>query len=267
MRKGQFWGALVARAGIYPLAGLDRLGQLRADLEQVADDAEIGDLEDRGFLVLVHRDDRLRRLHAGAVLDGAGDAQRDVQLRRHGLTGLADLELARVVTRVDRGAGGTDGTAQRVGQLFDDREAVGAADTATTGDHDAGLGELGTVTGDGGLALGDLGRVLGLGRDLDVDDLAGTVGRRGLDRARTHRDHRGVTGDLGLDGEGATEDAVDAHGAFADLDDVDQQARADTRGQAGGDFLAVGVGGDDDAGVGVADSASPASTSTTGVTR
>src|SRR5689334_22457968 len=29
------------------LAGLDRLGQLRCDLEQIADDAEVGDLEDR----------------------------------------------------------------------------------------------------------------------------------------------------------------------------------------------------------------------------
>src|SRR4029077_10103862 len=85
------------------LAGLDRLGQLRRDLEQVADDAEVGDLEDGRLFVLVHRDDRLRRLHSGAVLDRPGDTQRDVQLRRHGLTGLADLELARVVARVDRG--------------------------------------------------------------------------------------------------------------------------------------------------------------------
>ena len=77
------------------LAGLDRVGQLRGDLEQVADDAEVGDLEDRRLRILVDRDDRLGRLHAGPVLDGAGDAQRDVQLRRHGLAGLADLELAR----------------------------------------------------------------------------------------------------------------------------------------------------------------------------
>jgi hypothetical protein len=39
-----------------------------------------GELEDRGFGVLVDRDDRLGRLHARAVLDGTGDADRDVEL-------------------------------------------------------------------------------------------------------------------------------------------------------------------------------------------
>src|SRR6202011_810638 len=82
------------------LTGLDRLGELRRDLEQVADHAVVGDLEDRRLFVLVDRDDRLRRLHAGAVLDRPGDAERDVELRRDRLTGLADLELARVVTGV-----------------------------------------------------------------------------------------------------------------------------------------------------------------------
>src|SRR6202011_5218327 len=85
------------------LAGLNCLGELRRDLEQVADDAVVGDLEDRRLFVLVDRDDRLRGLHAGAVLDRSGDAQRDVQLWRHGLAGLAHLELARVVAGVDRG--------------------------------------------------------------------------------------------------------------------------------------------------------------------
>jgi hypothetical protein len=33
------------------------LGQLRDDLEQVADQADVGDLEDRRFLVLVDGDD------------------------------------------------------------------------------------------------------------------------------------------------------------------------------------------------------------------
>src|ERR1700688_2916257 len=81
------------RARNLALAGLDRLGQLWGDLEQVTDNAQVGDLEDWRLFVLVHRDDRLRRLHAGSVLDRSGDAQRDVQLRRHGLAGLAHLEL------------------------------------------------------------------------------------------------------------------------------------------------------------------------------
>src|SRR5689334_20693995 len=135
------------------LAGLDRLGQLRRDLEQVADDAEVGDLEDRRLFVLVHRDDRLRRLHAGAVLDGPGDAERDVELRRDGLSGLAHLELARVVATVDSRARGTDGAAERVGELFDDLEVLLAADTATARDDHGRLGQLRTVTLDRRLAL------------------------------------------------------------------------------------------------------------------
>src|SRR5699024_1276249 len=69
---------LVARAS-WPepscLGLLDFLGGLRRDLEQVADDAEVRNLEDRGLLILVDGDDGLRRLHAGLVLDGAGNAQ------------------------------------------------------------------------------------------------------------------------------------------------------------------------------------------------
>src|SRR5262245_66612616 len=69
----------------------DELGQLRHDLVQVADDAEVAELEDRGVRVLVDRDDRARALHAYLVLDRAGDAARDVELRRDALPGLADL--------------------------------------------------------------------------------------------------------------------------------------------------------------------------------
>ena len=45
--------------------------ELRQDLEEIADEAVIGDLEDRRLLVLVDRDDDLRILHAGEMLDGA----------------------------------------------------------------------------------------------------------------------------------------------------------------------------------------------------
>src|SRR3954451_21627551 len=48
------------------------LGQLLVefgqDLEQIADKAVIGDLEDRRFVVLVNRDDDLRIFHAREVL-------------------------------------------------------------------------------------------------------------------------------------------------------------------------------------------------------
>ena len=106
-----------------PLA--DLVEELGDDGEQVADDAEVGDLEDGGFGVFVDRDDRLGGLHAGPVLDGAGDADGHVQLGGDGLAGLADLELVRVPAGVGDRAGRADGRAERVGEFLDDLESVG----------------------------------------------------------------------------------------------------------------------------------------------
>ena len=50
------------------------------------------------------------------------------------LTGLTDLELSGVVTRVHSGTRSTDCSTEGIGQLFDDGELVRAADTTSTGD-------------------------------------------------------------------------------------------------------------------------------------
>src|SRR5947209_14776942 len=74
----------ISNKGVPPSVGApfslvsELLGQLRDDLEQVADEAEVGDLKDRGFLVLVDGDDQLRILHARDVLDRARNADRDI---------------------------------------------------------------------------------------------------------------------------------------------------------------------------------------------
>src|SRR5690606_19217939 len=115
----------------------------------------------RGLGVLVDRHDRLGRLHACAVLDRPGDPGGDVELRRDRDTGLADLAGVRVPAGVDRGAGGTHGSAERVGELLYRTEVAGGA--ATTGDHDRGLGQLRATGGGLLVALHDLGgrRLLG----------------------------------------------------------------------------------------------------------
>src|SRR5664279_4547545 len=123
------------------LCGVDRLCGLRQDGEQVTDDTEVDHVEDGSLFVLVDRDDRLGRLHAGAVLDGPGDAGRDVQLRGDLFAGLADLVAVRVPPRVDGCARGPDSGAQGVGELLDLGEVT--AGSASTGDHDRGLGQLG----------------------------------------------------------------------------------------------------------------------------
>ncbi|MPM74692.1 hypothetical protein SDC9_121681 [bioreactor metagenome] len=85
--------------GRVPRADLaDEFGQ---DGPQIADHAEIGDLEDGSIGVLVDRDDRLRGLHAGQVLHGTGDAQRDVHVGCHRHAGLPDLKPVVAVAGVD----------------------------------------------------------------------------------------------------------------------------------------------------------------------
>src|SRR5256885_8942622 len=82
------------------------LGQLRDNLEQVADQADVGDLEDRGVLVLVDGDDDFRILHPREVLDRAGNADRDIDLGGDDLARLADLIIVGRITGVDRGTAG-----------------------------------------------------------------------------------------------------------------------------------------------------------------
>src|SRR4051812_6113749 len=127
-------------------------GQLRHQLEQIADQAEVGDLEDRRFLVLVDGDDQLAILHAGEVLDRARYADRYVDFGGDDLAGLADLVIVGRIAGVDRGAARADGGAQFVGQRIDIcMELLGGAERAAARDDDLGAGQLGP------LARGDLG--------------------------------------------------------------------------------------------------------------
>src|ERR1700712_4723544 len=94
---------------------LERLLEFGKDFEEVADKAVIGDLEDRGFLVLVDRDNDLGVLHARKVLDRAGDAAGYIQLRCDDLARLPDLPVVRGVSRVDGRARCTDRGSEFVG--------------------------------------------------------------------------------------------------------------------------------------------------------
>src|SRR5258706_11841017 len=69
----------------------ERLGERGHDLEQIAHQAVVGDLEDGRIGVLVDGDDAAGRRHPRQMLDRARDAHRDVQLRRHRLARLPDL--------------------------------------------------------------------------------------------------------------------------------------------------------------------------------
>ncbi len=57
------------------------LDECRQHLVQVAHDAVVGHLEDRGVLVFVHGHDELGRADADRVLDLTGDAYRHIEVR------------------------------------------------------------------------------------------------------------------------------------------------------------------------------------------
>src|SRR5829696_5927477 len=165
---GNWLGATLIR--LAALLGLHGLRQLGHDLVEVADDPEIGELEDRGVRVLVDRDDVLRALHADLVLDRAGDAGGQVELGRHRLAGLADLRGVGVPAGIDDRARGGEGAAERAGELLERLEALGLAEPAAAGDED-----LGVLDVDVGAALLAARDHLGLERvrlevDLDVLD-------------------------------------------------------------------------------------------------
>ena len=119
------------------------------------------------------------------MLDRAGDPGRQVQLRRDGLAGLADLRRVRVPAGVDDRAGRGDGgvAAERLGQLLGELEALGLAEPAAAGHED--VGTLDVDVGAALLAALDHRRLVRPRRvlDVDVDDLGrGAVALTDLER-------------------------------------------------------------------------------------
>src|SRR5690606_8585731 len=160
-------------------------GELRDDLEQITDQTVVGDLEDRRLLVLVDRDDDLAVLHPGEVLDGAGDADCDVQVRRDDLAGLPDLVFVGHIAGVDRGARGADRRVEHVGQLLDDLEVLAAAHAAAARDHDARRGQLRPLAA-AHLASDEAGDARRVDRLDPLDTGAAAFLRRGVERRGAH---------------------------------------------------------------------------------
>ena len=74
---------------------VERGFQFRNGIEQIGHKAEIRNLENRRFLILVDGDDDLAVLHTGKMLDGTRDADSDIQVGGDDLAGLANLVVVR----------------------------------------------------------------------------------------------------------------------------------------------------------------------------
>src|ERR1051325_400613 len=87
---------------------LQLFGEGGHDFEDVADDAVIGNFENGRVRILVDGDDGARALHADNMLNGAADAKREVEFRRNGLAGAANLALHGEPAFVADGARGSN---------------------------------------------------------------------------------------------------------------------------------------------------------------
>src|SRR5262249_9830571 len=124
---------------------LDGLRQLWHDNVQVADDAQVTELEDGRVLVLVDGDNQPSGAHTRLVLDGAGDAAGNVDGGLDGLASLPHLMGIGNPAGVYRRAGGANAGAQRCGELLNLREALRATQPPPARDDDLRLLELGSA--------------------------------------------------------------------------------------------------------------------------
>src|SRR5438128_7984223 len=167
---------------------LELFRELRHDLEEVGDDPEVGDLEDRRLRVLVHGDDDFRGPHPRQVLNRARDAEAEIELRRDGPAGLADLEPVRPPAGVDGGPRGAHRGADHAAQLFEDHVVLRPLHPAPARDDRLRLGQLRQAGGDLLAALDELHLGAGHrhGRSFDRRRLSG-LGVRRAEHVRSER--------------------------------------------------------------------------------
>src|SRR5439155_11507037 len=130
---------LFSFVSLSPLYGLDDGGN---DLEEIPDDPVVRDLEDGRVGILVDGDDGAGSLHADQMLDRARDAEREIELRRDGLAGAADLALHRQPSGVADGARRRDLGAERLRELLGDGDVRLLLDPAAHRHDPLGLRQI-----------------------------------------------------------------------------------------------------------------------------
>src|SRR5437773_1261039 len=84
---------MAATEALSGLGFFQGFGEGGHDLENIADDAIVGNFEDGSVRIFVDGDDSAGALHADDVLNRPADAESKIELRGDGLAGAADLAL------------------------------------------------------------------------------------------------------------------------------------------------------------------------------
>mmetsp|Transcript_26413 Transcript_26413/g.53064 ORF Transcript_26413/g.53064 Transcript_26413/m.53064 type:complete len:355 (-) Transcript_26413:70-1134(-) len=128
-----------------PTTALELLFELRARVEEIRDQPIVGHLEDGRLGVLVDGDNCLGVLHAGKVLDGARDANSNVEIGSDHLARLANLHVVRAHARIDGRPRSADGSIELKGKGVEHPKVVACFEAAAAGHNDLGGCELGTI--------------------------------------------------------------------------------------------------------------------------
>src|SRR5882762_5456941 len=179
-------GALYSLIG--PPAGLSQLlHQIRNDLEQISDDPIVRHLKNRRFLVLVDGDDDAAVFHPREVLDRAGDAYRDVELRSDDLPRLPHLPVVRHEARVHRRARSAHRRTQFIRERLENLEILPRAHSAPARNHHARGSQLGAL-GLGERAADERRQARVRARRKRLDHTRAAVRGNRVETRRSHRD-------------------------------------------------------------------------------
>ena len=121
-------------------SGSELLSEFLDHVDRICLQIVVRDLKDRSFGVLIDGHDDLGVLHAGHVLNGAGNAEGHIELGSHDFSGLADLRFAGHEVHVNHGAGGTKSGPHLFSKLVESGKALFVKEAATAG-YDALGGE------------------------------------------------------------------------------------------------------------------------------
>src|SRR5665213_329403 len=125
------------------LCFLHRSGKYWNNLKQVTHNPVVGDLENRCFLVLVDRDDRARRTHAGKMLNRSRYSHRDVQLWAYESACLPNLVAMRTPSFIGYDTRCTDrSVAKCSSEIFEKLEVLGTLQSPTTAHDYGGLAQI-----------------------------------------------------------------------------------------------------------------------------
>ena len=126
-------------------ARAERFGQRRQEADGVDGNREMREIEDRRVAVGVDGDDEIGAFDADAMLDRAGNAGCDIELRPDRLAGLADLPIRRRPPFCTQRARTAPFAAEHAGERAHQLQVLGALQPEPAGDDDVGEGEVGLL--------------------------------------------------------------------------------------------------------------------------